>query len=715
MSNSFGGFVHTSPISTAQHDDFLSLSSNIIRDFFGATVQTVADCLATRCISGTSVGGSGANDRSATCYSANHQDALIANHDFLPGLTLAEIEQNIISICRRTLNEDRMALVKGDKEIPGQNKIHMARGPEGEGFVVDKKSIRCALIVLIQHSLVVVYNPDESEKKSSSSGKDSVIRYRYKYDPVRTRLIVRYPRYIQHARQAIDENASIIVEEILIHGRMRVEDILANATKTIYNLLKAEQEEEEDSDEEEDDSNEDEDEEEKKDLDPSSGETNNNKHKNNNKEAKEEAEKAEIRLAVLKSFNMLVNGGYLEEVISIDPRYNMANAKSNGTNGSKKRKFDDTDDGNESDDNAEGEEYEHDHPPPIGIGVDEDELCILSLLTTTSKSKRNQKKIFPTGSVWRVNIQMFHDAIRAHVLGELVKERYDDKIPMAGYVIKAALKQIAHEEHAPNQYTPAELAQREEEKGMFTCDDILLYLPTPVLHYFRSKPGGAKSNIGLTLSQIAMMEYPTILMEAEGSRFEIALNQTVKYLQDRIIHQTIRDHFGDVAARMFNLLSAKGYLEDDVISKMAMIPPQDVREILHRMYKAGFVNLFYIQPSSGKGGATKTTSAAASAVKQLGNPHSAIYLWSCETFLNVRKQMLSNLCKTYLNLRLRRQHEMEIGKDFIDRAKDADRGIADENDVEEDKVNYKKFGEGLIRIDNALLQIDETLMIMGDF
>lgn len=75
--------------------------------------------------------------------------------------------------------------------------------------------------------------------------------------------------------------------------------------------------------------------------------------------------------------------------------------------------------------------------------------------------------------------------------------------------------------------------------------------------------------------------------------------------------------------------------------------------------------------------------------------------------------VITYVATAYLNLRLRRQHEMAVGKDWIERAKEA--GALDENDHEEDKLNYQKFCEGLLRLDSSLLQLDETMMVLRDF
>ena len=116
--------------------------------------------------------------------------------------------------------------------------------------------------------------------------------------------------------------------------------------------------------------------------------------------------------------------------------------------------------------------------------------------------------------------------------------------------------------------------------------------------------------------------------------------------------------------------------------------------MLHSLYKANYISMLYLQQS-----------------KQ-HNPANAMYLW-CVEKKRLHHTIQKNVTKALVNLRLRRQHEVEEGKDWIERAKLA--GDTDENDSAIDKINYNKFCRGLERIDNASLQLDETLMIMKDF
>ena len=89
-----------------------------------------------------------------------------------------------------------------------------------------------------------------------------------------------------------------------------------------------------------------------------------------------------------------------------------------------------------------------------------------------------------------------------------------------------------------------------------------------------------------------------------------------------------------------------------------------------------------------------------------------LYLWSLDK-KRIRRIVTDTVSTCLLNMRLRRQHEVDVGKDYIERAKEA--GANDENDNETDKVNYNRFCQGLERLDVAALQLDETMMVLTAF
>lgn len=117
-------------------------------------------------------------------------------------------------------------------------------------------------------------------------------------------------------------------------------------------------------------------------------------------------------------------------------------------------------------------------------------------------------------------------------------------------------------------------------------------------------------------------------------------------------------------------------------------------QLLHRLYRSKYIELFTLNTS------------------RQHNPSNMIYLWTVVRD-RVLQNVTDNVCNALLNLRLRRQHQIEIGKNWIERAQEA--GDMDENEHEADKLNHRKFCLGLERLYNSCLQLDETLMILEDF
>ena len=117
-------------------------------------------------------------------------------------------------------------------------------------------------------------------------------------------------------------------------------------------------------------------------------------------------------------------------------------------------------------------------------------------------------------------------------------------------------------------------------------------------------------------------------------------------------------------------------------------------KIIHTLYKDNYVTITNLQLTKNH------------------NPQTAIYLWGV-SHSRLLSTVLGNIIRVMHNLRLRRQHEVGVGREWIERAKEA--GESDENDSELDKIKYEKFCRGLERLDDALLRLDETLMILRDF
>jgi DNA-directed RNA polymerase III subunit RPC3 len=496
----------------------------------------------------------------------------------------------------------------------------------------------------------------------------------------RARMIPRYPRYVEYAKKALDSMAAALVEELLVHGRLRTVD----AVKRTVERVKA-TETSADSAEE-----------------PQSTNTTSSRYTS--------------RQAVLESFKRLTQAGFLEQVPKLVDQSELERQEANA-------------------------EFEFDAPaePPrkkVKIQDDrenpsekkpheEEDPAIVNLLQGGA-----YKDILPRDAVWRVNLDMFHDSLRAFVLGRLVAERYGHRVQSAGSMVTAALKFLAHRRHA-EKITDVEMT--------FGAADILRYIPKAVLQLLDKKRKESVTNKGTSvvtavaksLQQLSGFAKPLCVLEVETggkpehSKFEICVSRLVEYLQRRIIHQVIYDSHGEVASRIVTILTLNGHLESDSLADAAMVPAKDTREVgtdrgfwfglilpmhfahpfayntvlclcqlLHRLYRAKYIELFTLNTS------------------RQHNPSNMIYLWTVDG-ARVLRNVTDNVCTALLNLRLRRQHQIEIGKNWIDRAQEA--GDMDENEHEADKLNHRKFCLGLERLYNSCLQLDETMMVLKDF
>ncbi|KAL7455900.1 hypothetical protein ACHAWC_007406 [Mediolabrus comicus] len=598
MPNAFGGFTHISPLSNATSstshppDPQKALSSNCIRDYFGPVVQTVTDAL--------------------------HSRGPSTLHDLI-----AHIRQH----CLRDVNEERNRLIEqlnasSGKGQAGKINMNKARGSEAAGFVTDASHIRASLIVLLHHGLVRVSGGGSKHASSRIHGTDdkpltkpdptsSTTHYTYTFLDGRARLLPRYPRYIQHSKSVMDENAAHIVEFLLFHGRMTAEDIISHVSGKLRS---------------EDSSN---------------------------------KEQHQVLVDIVKSFRVLIESGYIKSVEPI----------------ASNRSLQDIQQQKES--------------PNDGIkgGEVEFELNDEGEISSAGKRKRRSRSTSDVSKSKRRKISEETD-------NNYGGNKKDDEQVVS---LLSPLRKLVP--------SGSQLSETEEEQhirlaelGIFSPSDIIPFLSDETKQLLQTQIGGLAQNLSSNLLRMSKLQYPPIISELEetlghpqGGKFEVSMRNLLHRLRHRIIHRVVTTHQGTVAARIINILQQRGHCESDIVAEDAMVPAKEAREILHRLHRERYICLSDMH-------LTKTH-----------NSGTAIYLWNVIPS-RLSKSVVDNICTALLNLRLRRQHEVEVGKDWMDRAKDAN----DENNSEEDKKKYQAFCKGLERLDSACLQLDETLMVLLD-
>ncbi|KAL7531045.1 hypothetical protein ACHAXR_007686 [Thalassiosira sp. AJA248-18] len=733
MTNAFGGFLHTSPLSNLTSstslppDPHAALASNSVRDYFGPVVQTVADALHAR-------GPSTLHDLVSNIKHHCLRDWNLERERLVDNLNRAVVAGNT------TTSTGELLHYRGSKV-----NMNKARGSESAGFVTDASHVRASLIVLLHHSLIKVSGGnnkhsannkdhlDGSERKQTPDPTSRQTHYTYTFLQDRARLLPRFPRYVQHASAIVDENAALVVESLLINGRMRGEDVIFSAWELTKAKLQLKNDNEDDT----------------------FGDDNNDDDSESNKALN----------GIVDSFKKMVEGGYIEMVKPIATSQDLDDIRQG------KEKLDDGIHGGEvefgmaedgtivaekkekekkkkrsrstsSDDDPKSKKPKVSFHSDNGNGTskkggDKDEHGDDSYGSTQPHHPRilsllsQYRKLIPVGSVYRVNTSMFHTSLRAMALSRLVSEMYPDEgdkmaakksngssnnnsdgsntnnMKHAGSIVKAALTFAARQEHAPLdrilgiEESEEKRHHRMAEWGTFSPSDIIPYLPSEVTKSLKCQVGGLNSNLSTLLVRMSKLQYPAIVLEIEealghpkGGKFEVCTRQLLQNMRDRIVHRVLTSHHGLVAARVVSILQMKGHCESDVIAEDAMVPAKESREILHRLHRDKYINLFDMHM-------TKTH-----------NTGTAIFLWDVIPS-RLLKTVVRNVCTAIFNLRLRRQHEVEVGKDWMDRAKEA--GATEENVHEEDKKKYHAFCKGLERLDCASLQLDETLMVLKDF
>jgi hypothetical protein len=515
------------------------------------------------------------------------------------------------------------------------------------------RQIRAALLVLLQHSIVTVKQQQRQISKQTSLLLTKSI---YRYHPTAAIHLLRHCRCVEYVRKAAGPDAAGVVQELLVAGRLRTLDLIAVASTAP--------------------------------LEKQGSTATTNEETTSTASVAVVVEESETNGkpnsvgTIIEALGKLVHAGFIQAVEPL------------------------TDNTEDEDDDDDGEtEFEParkrakvskdtsaDATADMGSLRGDPEIVAMLLQYHSQNPTMN----IPIDTVWRVNMRMFHETLRAYHLGKLVSERHGHAVPMAGSLVTAALKYRAHVSHSPHWGSSKNTEQHGGQPStVFSISDVLPYIPKSVRQVWEQKEGDVMVHWHQAWRSLSERTNPQVARRVGDDTFEIALTHLTTYLTDRIIYQVVLDRHGEVAARVASILLKHGYLESERLAETAMVPAKDTREVLHHLFRSRYVELVQLSSS------------------RQYNPANAIYAWGVER-TRLRRNITDDVAKALGNVRLRREHEVEvIGKNWMERAQQA--SDMDENDHEIDQRNYQKFCLGLERLDVAALQLDETLMALCDF
>eukprot|EP00878_Enallax_costatus_P021412 GHUV01022663.1.p1 GENE.GHUV01022663.1~~GHUV01022663.1.p1 ORF type:complete len:448 (+),score=165.80 GHUV01022663.1:328-1671(+) len=76
-----------------------------------------------------------------------------------------------------------------------------------------------------------------------------------------------------------------------------------------------------------------------------------------------------------------------------------------------------------------------------------------------------------------------------------------------------------------------------------------------------------------------------------GATFQVDMSVILSKAKQLQLHAVLRDKFGIHGLRIFNVLWVRGHLEQKQVADTVMQPHKEIRELLYRMFKAGYIQM----------------------------------------------------------------------------------------------------------------------------
>jgi DNA-directed RNA polymerase III subunit RPC3 len=174
----------------------------------------------------------------------------------------------------------------------------------------------------------------------------------------------------------------------------------------------------------------------------------------------------------------------------------------------------------------------------------------------------------------------------------------------------------------------------------------------------------------------------------DGGQYVVHMKNIIDFLKQSTYHSFIRERFGAETARIVRLLAEKRQLEQKTIAELALLPSHEARRRLYELLTHGLVKMQEIPKRSDH------------------NPAFTLYCWSVNAE-GIEKMITERIFHSLCKLRRRRKFEADENKELIARSDQ----LVESNDL----GKFEKLSRALDRLDRAMIQLDDMLMLFCDF
>lgn len=287
--------------------------------------------------------------------------------------------------------------------------------------------------------------------------------------------------------------------------------------------------------------------------------------------------------------------------------------------------------------------------------------------------------------VWRFGVDQLMRDLRHQACIKFATENINN---VAGVVVAAMLKHSSPHEREKDEPTSFPVTARQ----LFTMAEVKNALPKDskdtwrlLLNYITVM---CRDKSGMVMKVAQESFDATQARAGDGGQYVVHMKKIVAFLKHAATHSYVQEKFGVQSARIVRLLMEKRQLEQTTIGELALLPSNDARRRLYELFKENLVKMQEIPKRADH------------------NPAFTVFCWSVDVprmEKSVAERIELSLCK----LRARRKMEAEQNKELIARS-DA---LVEANDL----AKFDKLSRALDRLDRALIQLDAMLMLYRDF
>ncbi|XP_063227901.1 DNA-directed RNA polymerase III subunit RPC3 isoform X2 [Bacillus rossius redtenbacheri] len=317
----------------------------------------------------------------------------------------------------------------------------------------------------------------------------------------------------------------------------------------------------------------------------------------------------------------------------------------------------------------------------------------LNLKALTELQKGENADPGDKGIYWRVNLDRFHQDFRDDIMISSMTRRFDEDV---GELMRVILQQMyLRTEPWASVSNPVPFTELRDTIKKLNSHPLLIQYLDQYLKVMEEDSSCFVSKVG----------------DSAGGQYSVNIKYAFLELTWTTVENIVLERFGSKAARIFRLIRAKKYVEQEQIQQIAMIPAKEAKLLTYKLLEENFIQMKELRKSLTAG------------------PNKTFFLFYIK--IDQVARMVIEICyKALYNALTRREHEQKENCRLIEKHQRIEsitlsmraQGIAAEQITEiEDMITppeltlLEKVKSMIKRLSDAEMQLDDTVFMLQLF